>query len=459
MNKGHRLQRILFGRGTPLQISVFLSCLISIGSALLYSNDEAGLSSLLILVLWLGTGVLSWFLPKATKDDHVGLFWILLSSLLSSYLALHFKVPFENDLYRYFFEGKALLLGYNPYLISPEELSSAVPFSHFFSIGYPELSGVYPPLTVFIFSVLGKFSFRSGLIIFSLLNGVLLWTLVNRLLDEINPQLKRRGGVILILYLMREMIFQHHFELWPILFFILGLTFFKNKNQEEIGWVKAGLCFFVSFHIKLVAIIPLCFFSLRELVARRNLFSFVVIIGSLLSSFYFFYFVGFFNSDGLEAFSKNWYFSPGLLGWAWPLLKNFFSFSTSKLISLLCGSLYIIFMFYRRKKMLLYLFDDGIALLMITFFYISPVYNAWYALWPAILMFRVQKISLGLWCLILSPLCYTYFVVGGESWAILTVSHLIIHGPILIFLIYSFCDGTHLDSNHKRAIQFPTLWG
>lgn len=444
MLRNHGLKRTLFGYGASLHISLILSCIISLVSTFLY-QEESSLCNFLIVSLWLGGSFLGWFLPKGTSENQLGLLWVLLGGLLATFLAVHFKVPFENDFYRYFFEGKAFALGHNPYLSSPEELAHKVPFDYFFSIGHPDLTGIYPPLTLFLFSLIGRFPFVWALSIFSLINGFLVWVVINKILDIVSPGLKRVAGPVMTIYLMREMVFQHHFELWPVVFFFLGLLSFDRRLSL--------FYLFVSFHLKFIALIPLGLLSLRELLIKRNLLSFAGYALMIGTSMAFLNSLGFFDSRGLKAFSESWYFSPGLLGWLYPFLKSFLSFHLIKIGAVLLGIFYLILVFMRRREEVLQNSMMFISLSMLTFFYISPVFNAWYALWPALLLMRMGKTLLGILCLSLSPLCYSYFIVGGESWFSLTTIHFIVHTPILI----SLWEELHLGSNHRKANQSASL--
>ncbi len=384
-------------------------------------------------------GILPFFFPLI-------LFWGI--SLLSG--ASLERTSFENDYYRYLFEGRAWRLGYEPYLHSPLELAEKVPFSGFFKIGHPELTGIYPPLTLIFFAGLSFFSFPSSLILLAFINSCLSLVFFRFLHRE---QEMKPYSFILIFFLLREMVFQLHFEIWPILAFTLALC---HKN-----YLSRLFFYGLSFHLKFIALIsfivevfwPQCDQtpSLKKRVFL--LLSFLALSGFILWS------SGIAQSDGLKAFSDKWYFAPGFLGWFYPFIHKFISFQGAKMISggvAITLSLIIVFKKIQRASLPLHSFLLGV------FFYFSPVYNAWYALWPGLAILLVLKEQEGQiskkrcetlfsWVLILSPLSYTFFI-SGLNWFVLVPTHFLLHLPLLIFLGKLY----RLGSNHSLATQSAT---
>lgn len=433
------MRSFCWGQGFWPNILPFLTGLTSFSLSFFGERPNSS-SSLLIIGIWILFGLLCWFFERKGlfKVGKLGLIPVLVPCLLTSFI----RPPFENDFYRYFFEGQVLMLGENPYLLSPLDLMDKLSFSKFFNIGYPSLSGVYPPLVVLIFGILGFGSFKLGLILFSLLNGLLIFWFM-RIMDRTVPLQKGAVG-LLVFFLMREMVFQFHFELLALIPFFLGL---KEKNIY-----KRQFLLMLSFHIKLLALIPLLL-ELVENIWRKNIRMLFVSLLGLLLSFFLLIQTGFFKSSGLMAFSNNWFFAPGFLGWFWPLSKSFLTFAQAKGVSLSLALLWGSYFLWINRGEVFGRKGEGflsrrvVVFTMVLFFYFSPVFNAWYALWPAsLLMLRKDQGSNAL--LVLSPLCYLYFY-SPTSWPLLTAANIVLHLPMVLYLV----EESRLNSNHIQATQ------
>lgn len=432
----HKLKETLLGSNIFLNSIPALAGLIAYLSSYLIFKGEGRVLNLVILLLWLSPiAIIFWRNPKA-KDPKLGLLGVLICALISPHLALQYGVAFENDFFRYIFEGKAISLGFNPYLNSPEQLMGSVPFEGFFRVGYPTLAGIYPPLTLGLFGLMGRLPLAIALTFFSLINGVVLYLTVNKLIPFLPSRMRLIGSSVLSFYLIREMIFQLHFELWPFYFILLALT-----SKSVLGRIGGT---FLSFQLKFIAIIAL--FLELPFLKKKTIF---LALSGVLASLVFFSELGLFKSTGMMAFKRSWYFSPGLLGWLYPLTESLLNFSQVKVVGILMGAFYLLAVFLRNKEKILKDRIYRIAVVLIVFFYISPVYNAWYAIWPASLLILIGDSRLGIWTLLLSPLCYGHFIFGNVIE--ITLVQAIIHAPPLIYLLRQL----GLGSNHNQAIQYP----
>lgn len=370
---------------------------------------DPNLAQYFSVALFLLVGILFiLYLPKM-KEESLGIFWLILGVFLN-YGLLPF---FENDFYRYFFEGKAILLGLNPYNNSPLSLQGEFSYPTFFSIGYPSLSSVYPPLALIFFGLFSFLPFKMTLFIFSLVNALLIYALINYLSNH--KPFPKRFLPITLLFLQRELCLQYHFELWALFPFLVAI--FSQKS-----WVRI-FGFSLSFHLKFLGIIGLFFLALKRYF-RETVIFFLVIFSSLTV----FFILKIHLSNGLIAFQEKWLFAPGFIN----ILLNVFSldFNQAKLMSAFCFILCFYFMSKRRDP------EIKLLILIVCFFYFSPVYNAWYALWPGVLLLSFG-FSSGAWYLALSPLCYAYFLVSSEY---LFSINLILHIPFYFFVKEIFTD-------------------
>ncbi|MCR9203067.1 MAG: hypothetical protein NXH75_00710 [Halobacteriovoraceae bacterium] len=308
-----------------------------------------------------------------------GLIFIVLSVIISFDL----QPFFENDFFRYFWEGAVLRNGYNPYQFSPLDLQGKVPFPYFYGIGYPELTGVYPPLGIILFSFLGVFGFKSGLLFLGFLSAFIIAKIIRDLeATYISPSLQ----FIVLLTLFREGIVHHHFEV--IAFYPFWLSLKGGKVARFLGG-------FFSFHLKFVG--GLVGFTLSNW--RQKIFYGM----SLAASFYLFYRLGLFQSSGFIAFQEKWLFAPGFINL---LMAAGVSFSVAKLVSWFFFTISLLLALIAQLRGVYG--SRPFLFVLICFFYFSPVYNSWYSLWPGLTLLFYGNRWGGLY-LFLSPLTYLFF--------------------------------------------------
>lgn len=433
------MKKILIGEGLALNL---LGPLVGLFYCLLRSGISNP-SPVIIVTLWTLIALLSYL--KGENFTRGGAKLGLLSLFVTSLLSLFGTPPFENDFYRYFFEGQAFLAGFNPYLQSPASLFHEISFQGIFKIGHPDLTGIYPPMTLGLFAMI---SFISGgslslsLLIFSLFNGTLLWLLLTLLEKKRGFHIKKYFPLILVV-VIRECLFQYHFELWAVLPFVWALTASKN-SQIFLG-------FFMSFHLKFLGAIGVLYFFLKRSWKMTGLFSTL-----LLLSFVWFDYLGLLASPGLMAFSERWLFAPGLLNFFWPSLESLAPFGVLKVTSLGLGFVVGLCLILKERRHLERGATFYLVFLLWTFLYFSPVYNAWYALWPglALVVIGGPYSRLGAYSLMTSSLCYLFYV--NKNSGVLFVGNLVVHLPYLIIL-YSVFRGPDLNSNHNQETQPDTF--
>lgn len=140
----------------------------------------------------MGTGyAMSWALRQPT----LRLLWTV---ALGARLVLLFMHP-GDDIWRYIWEGRVTLAGFNPYQLAPnadalEQLRDAVVWPH---VGHPTLTAVYPPLTQVCFTLMaslgsGVFAFKFIFTLADLAVGALL--------------LKRFGRTVALTYLWNPLV-------------------------------------------------------------------------------------------------------------------------------------------------------------------------------------------------------------------------------------------------------------
>jgi len=361
-------------------------------------------------------------------------------------LMVGFSAPiFEDDYYRYQWDGRVMARGINPYSHPPKAKElDVIDIEYRDKVGYPHLRTIYPPLAQMLFAfnahifqgtLLGlKFLF----ILFDLLTGFLLirWL-----------QLRRENPGLSIFYLLNPMVIKEianssHLDSCMVFFFALAVYWLESSKQKNKGEYWAWLALSLSVLIKLIPILALpYFFKLTQKKWRSlGIFILALILFSIpfMGSPYF--------MDGLKPFTKYWVFNEALF---YPI-----SYISNKAIVLLSldhwvwmktalvneyparmvgGVILLSFMVWRyfqltEKLRLSVEVMSLVALLLL----LSSVFNTWYGLW--FLVFAVVNHN--------KPLIFLSFIgVLSYSWYwdknIYNYFHLFEYLMFFAFFIYS----------------------
>ena len=128
-------------------------------------------SAIAVMGIW-GVGV--GLLPRPRG----GPLAVLAAALAVRALLLPSPPSLSDDLYRYLWEGRLVGLGGNPYLTAPADPSLGADSIRAL-VNHPEISSIYPPLSLWIFHLLGRISYgplvvKVGM---GLLDAGIAWTL------------------------------------------------------------------------------------------------------------------------------------------------------------------------------------------------------------------------------------------------------------------------------------------
>ena len=220
-----------------------------------------------------------------------GLFYLLIKNKNSSFttlvvIALSFRLIFlfaipnlSQDFYRFIWDGRMLLNGFNPYLSLPETFvqQNLQPIAETTALynGMGELNGShytnYPPLNQLCFLIAalfaGKSIFGSVLVLRSIIIladiGILYFG--KKLLERLDLPVKNIFWYFLNPFVIIEMTGNLHFEPVMLFFLVWGL----NKLHQQ-KWIFAAILIACSVSIKLI---PLLFLPLffQWFVNRNNL--------------------------------------------------------------------------------------------------------------------------------------------------------------------------------------------
>ncbi len=320
------------------------------------------------------------------------------------------KPIYENDHYRYLWEGRILLHGKNPYVLPPNsEKLKDIKFDTREKIGFSHLTTIYPPIALLLFASGGVLSssHHVGVLFLMFLNALLVYYLF-RYLEDI---LKSKWLLILMFpYFQKEFIQSVHIDL---LAFIFVFIFLINKYSE---FNKNAFFILSSIFTKIIGVFFVWPLFLMYFSKYKRNWSFWIIIIGLLGSFpgFYLYLKSIGGISGYTAFSGNWVWNPGFYSILWRGLD--LSEELARKVSLITLLFYIgiigFISLYQFKKEKFNLSKKSFYLITYLFFsglvFFSPVYNSWYAIWfliPALLL----DLKSGVLYAFFSITCYVSF--------------------------------------------------
>lgn len=221
---------------------------------------------------------------RSAKPDTLG-FWLMVAIGLRLLLVFAFPA-LSDDIYRFVWDGRLLVAGYNPFDHLPGwylENGPAIPGidqALYDQLNSPEYYTIYPPVAQFVFAVacwlFPTSLFGSALVMKLFLLAAEIGTLyfLVRLLDH--WQLPRQNALWYALnpLMMVEIVGNLHFEGMMVFFLVLGLWWYR---QGKLG--LSGLAWALSVASKLL---PLLFFPylIQRLGWRRSFlfFSWVLVL-------------------------------------------------------------------------------------------------------------------------------------------------------------------------------------
>ncbi len=187
----------------------------------------------------------------------VGFGYLLGVAIACRFVLLPSPVLFDNDIYRYLWDGNVFAHGINPFMQPPNSAGLAALRDGCWSrIGYPEVRTIYPPLAQMVFGlahVLGletALGLKSIFLIFDVANVFLIAALLARLG-------RPKSWVIIYAWsplAMKEFANSGHIEPVMLFFLLLALVFWLRQRPRPL---LAGMSFGAAILVKLVPVILL----------------------------------------------------------------------------------------------------------------------------------------------------------------------------------------------------------
>ena len=251
------------------------SLLLVISGVLFYSSFAYDLERedfIKLITLYTGLFFLSWKLIQLEKTN----FWLLAGAAVLFRLVFTGALPMlSQDFYRFIWDGRMLLAGWNPYLYLPRELieQGIAPVAQSAELyrGMGSLSAGnytnYPPLNQFIFALAALFSGKGivGPVIFMRIIiiaadlGVLYFG--KKLLEKLDLPGHRILWYVLNPLVIIELTGNLHFEGVMVFFLVWSLYLLHQKK-----WVFSAVLFAASVLLKIIPLLflPLLFKYFRE---------------------------------------------------------------------------------------------------------------------------------------------------------------------------------------------------
>ena len=388
-----------------------MSKVLCFSSFSLYVFSLVGISYIPLFILLSSFFTLLFFWKKFTenKDSMPSVF------LLSSFVILWISNPlYENDHYRYFFEGKLFLEGINIYQLSPQNFFLGTDQVFPKNLGFPEVPSIYGPLAhLFHGMSFGLMGF-SGAIVFIkslyLSTFLFLW-----------KKYPTKLILLCVPFLTKEFFNSIHLDFFAILLILIGVIQLQKENYN-----KGLLLTLLSLLIKPTGFIalPLIFSYLHKKMRFQRLFLW------LLPFILYAFFVS--SWPSILIFAKNWQWNSGIAS-----MTDSFSPTLASWLSLIAPlllSIFIIIIHIRKRCWAVETLPVELGLIFLVQLLFSQTINSWYLAWP-LGFFLLAKCKVPIvWITLAWPLCYAPWLANNSVFYYTLVFHL---SGLFVF-IYSF---------------------
>lgn len=377
------------------------------------------------------------FLFNKTIQVFKGNFWLLAG--LGVFFRLLFITSIPNlsqDFYRFLWDGRLVLQGINPYLLSPEMYLSngnqVVAQAQILHEGMGALNGShfsnYPPVNQLLFSIAALFSGKSilgsviVLRIIMIIADIGILYFGRKLLKQLNIDESRIFWYFLNPFIIIELTGNLHFEGVMLFFVVASLYYLYNKK-----WIIAAVLLGFSVSVKLIPLLflPLLFQKFMEDSSSSKLgFTklvgfYIITLGTVILSF-----VPFYSNDFLFNFTEtiglwfqNFEFNASvyyIIRWigfqivGWNLIE-----SVGKILPMVIITFIICITFFRKNNTSKQLITA--LLIAISFYFLlSTTVHPWYIATPLLLsIFTKYRFPL-VWGFV-AILSYSAYGVEGFS--------------------------------------------
>lgn len=392
---------------------------------------------------------LSWKLIQLEQKN----FWFLAGAALLLRLVFFGAIPnLSQDFYRFIWDGRMLISGWNPYLYLPESLvaESNVPISQG-NLLYEEMGELsagnytnYPPLNQLIFALAG---FLAGK---SVLGSVIVMRIViivadlgvlyfgKKLLEKFDLPGHRIFWYILNPLVIIELTGNLHFD-GVMAFFLVWSLYLLNSRK----WILSAIAFAASVLLKLI---PLLFLPLllRYFVRNRNdqkklgmarLIGYYFIVGIVVITA----FIPFMSSEFISSFSASiglWFqkfeFNASIyyvVRWVGFQVKGYNIIETAGKVLPLVTILVLAGLAFFRKNSSLQQLISTMLLGITAYFFLSTTVHPWYLIIPLLLSVFTRFRYMLVWSFLIVLSYYTYSTSeSNENLLLIAVEYILVFG-------------------------------
>lgn len=330
-------------------------------------TGEPGLLSFYGILVWTATPVFILYLYLVRRDVSLPIGRLFLWAIVFRLCGLFGGPFYEDDFFRYLWDGYRFWVAGTPYGVAPEMyfLDSSVPAALQASlnqINHPDMTTIYGPMTQLLFLLGFLIKAGSVSVLQALLISVDLATLylITRLTSARNAMLYAWCPLVI-----KEIAFSAHPDGIGICLALAAIVL-TMKKRTELAAVCLGLA--VGAKIFALALVP---FILRRAPVQYWLY----FVGTLALLYTPFVWMGASDLEMLVLFVQEWEFNASI----YALLAALIAETPAKItLAALCGALFCWYLVrYSREDTNVPRGDWIFGVLFIA----SPVFNAWYMLW------------------------------------------------------------------------------
>lgn len=297
---------------------------------------------------------------------------------------------YEDDFYRYLWDGREFATSGNPYGKPPTDfMADDIPanFREILThVNFPDIPTIYGPVCQYTFAA--AYWIRPGSV------GALQF--VYAIFDLGLALLLLRlgigaGGLALYLWsplVLKEIAFTAHTDILVAFFLVATLLAIRRGHY----WLAGSLCALaLGSKVTAALLIPLFLVEIRTL---RSMMQFGLAMVPTLAAMYLPFYRAASETEGLQAFLESWEFNS----FAFAVVKNVTSFATARTVCFASAGVAVLWLAYRAwRRNQPPAYEQGLA----WFYLFSPVVNPWYAVvWMPFVAMRPAPWSV-LACLLL----------------------------------------------------------
>ncbi len=338
-------------------------------------------------------------------------------------IILSTNVSLSDDIYRFFYEGKGLVNGVNPYLTPIEEFPDNLKDQYYEKVNNANVPSPYPPLTIFLFAILylvfpNPFIFRICFSFCFLVSMLVSYKLIS-------PQAKWK----LIIYAWNPILHIEtangsHFDAIVILMIAISLWY---MNSERFS--RAGFFLVLGFLLKYYPIFLV--FAFWKQLGKRGL----AIIFAGVISYSLFVFLNPSLIQGLLIYSDDWYFNASVFWILYEIINNFL---LSKILVVIVFTSILSIIVIRPQIECNTTYRYAIIIIG-SFLLLQPVFHPWYFFWLFPFLILDDRMNLS-WIILSGTLILSYHVYGLYDtvgiWVESNLFRVVEYIPYYIILIF-----------------------